>query len=268
MTMRIRRAQATERAGAALLAALAILPVGAGAQQAGAPGSSRETSLQAAPAFTPMTVRPQILNETEIVRELQRAYPPLLREAGIGGTVKVFFFIDADGRVANAVLAETSGYGPLDEAALRVARTYRFDPARNRDERVPVWVQFPVTFRAGAAAPTSSAPPAELAERPAFTPFTVRPRILNEAEIVREMQRAYPALLRDAGISGTVIVAFFVDAEGRVGNVLVHESSGHAELDAAALRVASTYRFAPAMNRDRAVPVWVQFPVTFRVPPE
>ena len=34
----------------------------------------------------------------------------------------------------------------MDDAALRVARVYRFSPALNRDERVAVWVTFPITF--------------------------------------------------------------------------------------------------------------------------
>ena len=53
--------------------------------------------------------------------------------------------------------------------------------------------------------------------------------------------------------------------DGRVGKALISSSSGHTQLDQAALEVARVYRFEPAMNRDRAVPVWVVFPITFRV---
>jgi TonB family protein len=256
-----------------------------------APPAPAIEGLAAAPAFTPMTVRPRILNVDEIQGEMARAYPSLLRDAGVGGTVQVDFFIDTDGRVKNAVVNRSSGQAQLDRAALRVAGVYRFLPARNRDEIVPVWVTFPVTFRIGGEAPEvvegarsvldgpasfldrpasaarTSAAAGDLSERPAFTPMTERPRILNVSEVQREMQRSYPTILRDAGIGGTVQVDFFIDAEGRVGNVLISRSSGHAQLDEAALRVAATYRFAPAMNRDQAVPVWVTFPVTFRITP-
>jgi TonB family protein len=40
-------------------------------------------------------------------------------------------------------------------------------------------------------------------------------------------------------------------------------SSGHPPLDEAALVVAATMRFSPAMNRDRPVPVWVEIPIVF-----
>ena len=32
-----------------------------------------------------------------------------------------------------------------------------------------------------------------------------------------------------------------------------------------ALAVAGLYRFSPALNRDKKVPVWVLFPIEFRV---
>ena len=81
------------------------------------------------------------------MRALEREYPPLLRDAGIGGTVKVWFFIDENGVVRNQVVHETSGHEALDAAALRVAPVFRFTPALNRDKAVPVWVSLPITFR-------------------------------------------------------------------------------------------------------------------------
>lgn len=105
----------------------------------------------------------------------------------------------------------------------------------------------------------------DLSSAPTFTPFTVAPSIQNRDEVMRAMMREYPPLLRDAGIGGTVVVWFFIDEEGRVQQTQVFESSGHQALDDAALAVAELYRFSPALNRDRRVPVWVQFPITFQV---
>lgn len=98
-----------------------------------------------------------------------------------------------------------------------------------------------------------------------LTPYTVAPSVLNTDEIVRAMERAYPPMLRDAGIGGTVHVLFHIDEDGAVQDFRVQESSGHAALDEAALAVAELYRFSPALNRDRSVAVWVAFPITFRV---
>lgn len=105
---------------------------------------SRETS--SAPFFTPMTVRPGIRNRGEVRRALEGEYPPLLRDAGIGGTVLIWFFIEEDGVVQETRIHTSSGHRALDEAALRVAEIIEFTPALNRDKRVPVWISLPVTF--------------------------------------------------------------------------------------------------------------------------
>lgn len=111
------------------------------------PPTEREYDISSAPVFTPMTVRPEIKNEAEVIRAMEREYPAILRDAGIGGRVLVWFFIDEEGTVRNKRVAETSGHSGLDEAALKVADIYRFTPALNRDKKVQVWVQFTITFQ-------------------------------------------------------------------------------------------------------------------------
>lgn len=278
--------------GAILVVGLAVvIPgiTGEGARME--PGAGMDISAE--PVFTPYTVKPDYVNRAEIMAALESEYPPLLRDAGIGGTAIVWFFIDETGTVQNQVINETSGHTALDEAALRVARVFRFTPAMNRDRAVPVWVSLPVTFTmdSGAqeaeaeaeqrAAAERAAMVAELraeAERaraeadgaevnisagPTLTPFTVKPDYVNAAEVMRALEREYPPLLRDAGIGGTTVVWFFIDETGEVQRQEVATSSGNEALDEAALRVAPVFRFTPALNRDQAVPVWVQMPVTF-----
>lgn len=105
------------------------------------------TDIADSPTFTPFTVAPEILNRDELISAMQRNYPPMLREAGIGGVVQVYFFIDANGLVKSTRVHRSSGYVQLDQAALDLAELYRFSPALNRDQRVPVWVSFPVAYQ-------------------------------------------------------------------------------------------------------------------------
>ena len=105
-------------------------------------------NLEAAPVFTPYTVAPELRNRDEVSRALIRYYPPLLRDAGIGGTVLVWFFIDEQGRVQKTQVQKSSGQQSLDQAALRVADLMRFTPALNRDQKVKVWVALPIVFSA------------------------------------------------------------------------------------------------------------------------
>jgi TonB family protein len=109
-------------------------------------GQPADRALAEGPTFTPMTERPQLTNTREVQQALQRHYPPLLRDAGIGGTVRVWFFIGEDGRVRDTRIGQGSGYDAFDEAALQVASIMEFSPARNRDAYVPVWVSLAITF--------------------------------------------------------------------------------------------------------------------------
>jgi TonB family protein len=112
------------------------------------PEARDDAALEQAPAFTPMTVRPRLRNADAVREALTENYPPLLKDAGIGGTANVWFFIDDEGRVAKVQINKSSGYDALDAAALRVAGTMEFTPAYNRDVRVPVWVALDITFEA------------------------------------------------------------------------------------------------------------------------
>lgn len=111
------------------------------------PPEEQGQDIGAAPTFTPYTVAPDITNRAEVGRALEREYPPLLRDAGIGGTVRVHFFIDENGRVQDTRLDQSSGHSQLDNAALAVADVMRFTPALNRDKKVPVWISLPITFQ-------------------------------------------------------------------------------------------------------------------------
>ena len=111
------------------------------------PPTETTVDIAAAPTFTPMTVRPEIRNRSAVIQAMERGYPPMLRDAGIGGQVLVWFFINEQGRVVDNRIANSSGNAQLDEAALRVASVYEFTPALNRDQVVPVWVQIPITFQ-------------------------------------------------------------------------------------------------------------------------
>ncbi|MEX2283169.1 MAG: TonB family protein [Gemmatimonadota bacterium] len=104
-------------------------------------------NIEAAPTFTPYTVKPEMKNTAEVVRAMQRFYPPLLRDAGIGGKVLVWFLIDEQGEVIRTTLKKGSGHTALDEAALKVSTVAKFSPALNREQRVKVWIELPIEFK-------------------------------------------------------------------------------------------------------------------------
>jgi len=102
------------------------------------------------PRFFPYDSPPRLVNNQEVRRVLTDAYPPLLKESGIGGEVVVWLWISEEGEVLDTQVRDdppgTSGYYALDVAALDVADSMRFEPAMNGDEPTAVWVQIPITF--------------------------------------------------------------------------------------------------------------------------
>ena len=110
------------------------------------PPPSDASRLGDQPVFTPFTVKPEIKNRREAQRIVLSHYPKLLKDAGIGGTVEVYVFIDVNGAVQNATVNRSSGNRTLDQAALDAAREIQFSPALNRDKKVPVWISIPITF--------------------------------------------------------------------------------------------------------------------------
>jgi TonB family protein len=272
----MRAARTVAMTGLALFTLLATSAAAAG----------QDPEVEARPTFTPYTLKPELKNAEEVRRQLTESYPPLLRQAGIAGAATYWLLIDRTGEVRKVELFRSSGYEALDAAGSRVALSMRFSPAQNRDRPVDVWVQIPVNFVAGGAEraearrpeqrrvmprdrPTGEGTPsrrvtrAELMAAPTFTPYTEKPILANQAATRRALQRSYPPMLRDAGIGGTTTVWFLIDEEGGVLERRVARTSGYEALDVAALDVAEAMEFSPALNRGRAVPVWVQIPVSF-----
>jgi len=107
------------------------------------------------PSFIAFDRPPVLQNGAEVSDALVQAYPQNLKEAGIGGRVEMWLYIDTSGMVRNTELKTSSGSGVLDTAAADVVATMRFEPAMNRDQPTDVWVAQWVTFRIGGDADES-----------------------------------------------------------------------------------------------------------------
>jgi protein TonB len=80
-----------------------------------------------------------------------------------------------------------------------------------------------------------------------------------------QVRPSYPTSARRAGIQGTTLLGVFVAADGRVGEVVVKQSAGHPDLDAAAADAVKRWRFEPARRGSESVAMWVLLPVEFRL---
>lgn len=91
-----------------------------------------------------------------------------------------------------------------------------------------------------------------------------KPQLQNGPEVQRLLQRLYPPLLRDAGITGQVQMKFVVNAQGRVEATSVSViNASHDQFGEASTKVVERMRFRPAKVGGRAVPVLVQIPISW-----
>lgn len=75
----------------------------------------------------------------------------------------------------------------------------------------------------------------------------------------------YPESARRTGIEGTALLKFLVQADGGVAGVTIKRSSGHVDLDHAAVQAIRRWRFEPARRGHQAIAAWAVLPVEFRL---
>lgn len=90
---------------------------------------------------------PNSIAHADYARNPLPAYPASARRRAQQGTVTVRVLVGADGTVARAEVAESSGFDALDDAALETVRSrWRFAPARRGGHPVESWVLVPIRF--------------------------------------------------------------------------------------------------------------------------
>ena len=83
------------------------------------------------------------------------------------------------------------------------------------------------------------------------------------ADYLNNPRPPYPMVARRMGYNGKVILNVEVLAEGKAGQVLLHQSSGYAILDDAALQTVKTWKFSPAKRFGQPATQWFLVPIRF-----
>jgi TonB family protein len=118
---------------------------GAGVQAAAAPLAARASGPNQ-PVPADFDVAPQVSNAARVRQSLLREYPIGLRDAGVGGHVEMWFYVNEQGTPEDFQIRQGSGHSALDEAALRVARVFQFAPARRGNQAIATWISLRITF--------------------------------------------------------------------------------------------------------------------------
>jgi protein TonB len=99
-----------------------------------------------------------------------------------------------------------------------------------------------------------------VAPEPAPAPKTIPD---SAVQYLEKPDPVYPAASRRRGETGRVLVRVQIGADGRVHDVRVARSSGHARLDESALSAVRAARFKPHIENGAAVTVWSIVPIDF-----
>ena len=94
----------------------------------------------------------------------------------------------------------------------------------------------------------------------------VLPQLASPRDAQRLLERNYPPLLRDAGVTGHTTVVMVIDKNGVVepGSVEVRETTHDAFRDAA-IRAAERFRFRPARLHGQPVSVVISIPIEWQI---
>jgi protein TonB len=146
---------------------------------------------------------------------------------------------------------------PLEETLPRVSQSVaamQREPAAEATPAAPGEAPAPTTAPEARSAPHASA--GETAADAAYEAIT--------STLQSRLQQAvsYPLIARANGWEGTVILAVRLDAEGRVEQAVVRQSSGHEVLDQAAIKAVR--KVTPVPN-PLTRPITIQVPIVYRL---
>lgn len=83
----------------------------------------------------------------DITQPHEQVYPVSAQSSGEQGTVLVQVYVAPNGRVAKYSVAQSSGFGDLDNAALESVLNWRFVPAMRGGDPVSDWTVVKVVYQ-------------------------------------------------------------------------------------------------------------------------
>jgi protein TonB len=181
----------------------------------------------------------------KVVQEAKPLYSAEAMRRRIEGSVELEAVVLENGTVADVRVVRSldPDFG-LDEAAMKAARQWLFEPGRDSNlVPIPVIVSIVMDFRLD---PRSTMPRPLAVDAPGVAGITPPHKLVH-------VQPIYPAVAQAAGVQGTVIVEATTNPQGRVISARVTQSvSG---LDEAALTAIRQWIYSPALVRNIATPI-------------
>lgn len=113
---------------------------------------------------------------------------------------------------------------------------------------------------------TTERPPVVAA--PVMAPAPVAKEVIVPPTVDRitaDLEQFYPANAKREGREGSVVVAVYVDAKGKITDIKVDESSGSPDLDEGAVKYARTWKFKPGTRNGVPEALVRKTKITFKI---
>jgi TonB family protein len=224
------------RTGILIVAFCVVIPL-LQAEQQSSPRSGSIANINEVKALAINTPRPD--------------YPFEARSRHLTGTGLAILDVDpTTGSVTTARIAVSTGHQILDDATLNAFRRWRFKPGTVKK------VKIPITFSMGTGR-FALPPKRKSAPLPNSQPAAVH-SVSGGRDAIAIYKPAldYPAIARLRHVTGSGVAIVEIDAKtGTVIGARMNPSTGHPDLDSAALNSFRKWRFKPGTGGKFKIPV-------------
>lgn len=222
--------------------------------------STRAFPLKAATAESSSTLHRVDRTQLKAIHQPVGRYPDAARRAGIQGTVVIDITVDKNGNVTHERLV--SGPPALVQSALDNVKQWRFAPSTLLPARTRIKVTYTLSDHHSAHA---SAPRAQNAgrENAAVDASLAKQHSVVPPHAEFSPHPSYTPQALKAHLSGTVVLAVSISADGNVKEAKEITKPIGMGLDESALNTIRKWKFTPAERDGKPVPVNTKIQVTF-----
>jgi TonB family protein len=228
-----------------------------GDDKASAPPPQPEGSLRSIPAG---------VMEGNLVYKVDPVYPPTAKAAHVQGIVVLHALISKTGVVED--LKVVSGAPMLTGSAIDAVRQWKYTPYMLGGETMEVQTTITVNFTlkddANAKPPGNGSADAGSPQRYDGVPVRRIGGSVTQPEVIYKVDPEFSPEARKSKFNGLVLVNLIVDAKGKPQNVHVLRGVGMG-LDEKALKAVKAYKFKPATELGKPVPVGLNVEVNFQI---
>lgn len=177
------------------------------------------------------------------------------------GIVALRLLIERDGRVSESKIEATSGDKRLDEVARIAIQKCKFKPLLKEGKISTGWIKIQYFWKSDLN--TLNEKNQSSVNQEILT--TGRTSAVVDANNC--LKPVYPSDALKQSRSGVVTVKFLIDVNGQVAASQIEKSSGHEDLDAAAVNGLSLCRFVPQKFNGKPEQAWTRMQYVWKIAP-